>query len=78
MTTYEVHGLVVDDIVVNMSMEKSVYSNGKGYVAMSKITTYNKVHIINYHGYQIKPRRHSMKWKDYRKIPNTPIALHKS
>ena len=44
----------IAQIVVDMSKEKGNYCNGQAYVAFSRVTTLDKLHIINYNQEHIK------------------------
>ena len=47
-------GMTVDEIVVDMSENKGSYRMGQAYVALSRVRTYEKLHIINYSHHQIR------------------------
>ena len=51
VTIHKCQGLTVDEIVVDM---KGRYQHGQAYVALSRVTTYEKLHIKNYDRKQIK------------------------
>ena len=51
VTIHKCQGLTVDEIVVDM---KGRYNQGQAYVALSRVTTYEKLHIINYDQNKIK------------------------
>ena len=51
VTIHKCQGLTVDEIVVDM---KGRYQHGQAYVALSCVTTYEKLHIKNYDRKQIK------------------------
>ena len=54
VTIHKVQGMTVDEIVVDMSPDKGVYDNEQAYVALSRVTSYEKLHIVNYNRHQIR------------------------
>ena len=52
VTIHKVQGMTVDEIV-DMSENKGKYKMGQAYVALSRVRTYEKLHIINYNRHQI-------------------------
>jgi len=54
VTIHKTQGMTVNEIVVDMTLENGRYSDGQAYVALSRVTSYEKLHIINYNRHQIK------------------------
>lgn len=54
VTIHKVQGMTMDEIVVDMTPGKGRYDNGQAYVALSRVRTYENLHIINYDRNQIR------------------------
>ena len=54
VTIHKCQGLTLDEIVVDMSKQKGKYHQGQAYVALSRVKTFEKLHIVNYDQTQIK------------------------
>ena len=54
VSIHKCQGLTLDEIVVDMSRDKGPYQKGQAYVALSRVKTLDKLHIINYCRQQIK------------------------
>lgn len=54
ITIHKVQGMTVDEIVIDMSRDKGSYKCGQAYVALSRVRTYEKLHIVNYDRKKIK------------------------
>ena len=70
--------MTVDEIVVDMSEEKGRYRMGQAYVALSRVRTYEKLHIINYSRHQIRTSKKvhlEMKRLRKNKLPTLPKPL---
>ena len=68
----------MDEIVVDMSREKGKYHQGQAYVALSLVTTYKKLHIVNYDRNQIKVSPHvedEMKRLRLNTIPSNSVEV---
>ena len=76
VTIHKVQGMTMDCIVVDMAMEKGRYMNGQAYVALSRVRTYDGLHIINYNRHQIRVSRQVKKEMEHlrkeKRLP--PIA----
>lgn len=53
VTIHKTQGQTVDAIVVDMELAKGKFSAGQAYVAFSRVTTYDKLYILNYTRSQI-------------------------
>ena len=51
VTIHKCQGLALEEIVVDM---KGRYNQGQAYVALSRVKSFEKLHIINYNRSQIK------------------------
>ena len=70
ITINKCQGLTLPEIVVVMTPGKGHYTVGQAYVAFSRVTQLDKLHVINYtrkqiHVYSMQKRR----WRGYAKIP---------
>ena len=54
VSIHKCQGLTLDEVVVDMSRDKGAYQKGQAYVALSRVKTLEKLHIINYCRQQIK------------------------
>ena len=54
VSIHKCQGLTLEEIVVDMSRDKGAYQKGQAYVAVSRVKTLEKLHIINYTLTQIK------------------------
>lgn len=54
VTIHKCQGMTLPEIVVDMSPGKGNFFNGQAYVAFSRVTEFEKLHIINYNRNQIK------------------------
>ena len=61
VTIHKTQGMTVPEIVVDMTIENGKYAEGQAYVALSRVTKYDKLHIINYNRHQIKVSPHVAK-----------------
>ena len=59
VTIHKTQGMTVDEIVVDMTKANGRYNEGQAYVALSRVTSYEKLHIVNYDRHQIKVSRQS-------------------
>lgn len=48
VSIHKCQGITVEEIVVDMTRTKGKYQKGQAYVALSRVTTLQKLHIINY------------------------------
>ena len=61
ITIHKCQGLTLPEIVVDMTPSKGHYSVGQAYVAFSRVTLLDKLHIINYTRKQIHVSQHAEK-----------------
>ena len=61
MTIHKCQGLILPEIVVDMTPSKGHYSVGQAYVAFNRVTQLDKLHIINYTRKQICVSQHAEK-----------------
>ena len=54
VTIHKCQGLTLDEIVIDMSLNKGKYYPGQAYAAFSRVKTLDGLHIINYTRSQIK------------------------
>ena len=54
VTIHKCQGMTLDEIVVNMNKENGRFQAGQAYVAFSRVTCLQKLHIISYDRSQIK------------------------
>jgi endonuclease/exonuclease/phosphatase (EEP) superfamily protein YafD len=57
VTIHKVQGMTLDEIVVDMSKHKGTFRAGQAYVGLSRVTSYDKLHIIGYNRAQFKVNR---------------------
>ena len=48
VTIHKCQGMTLPEIVIDMSPAKGKFRAGQAYVALSRVTTLDKLHIINY------------------------------
>ena len=79
VTIHKVQGMTMDQIVVDMSRDKGKYQKGQAYVALSRVKTYNGLHIINYDRHQIKAdgkvRAEMERLRNEKSLPVTQDAM---
>ena len=68
ITIHKCQGLTLPEIVVDMTPAKGHYTVGQAYVAFSRVTQLDKLHIINYTKEQIHVSQ-QRRWRGYTKIP---------
>ena len=61
ITIHKCQGLTLPEIVVDMTPSKGHYTVGQAYVAFSRVTQPDKLHIINYTRQQIHVSQHAEK-----------------
>ena len=61
ITIHKCQGLTLPEIVVDMTPAKGHYTVGQAYVAFSRVTQLDKLHIINYTRQQIHVSQHAEK-----------------
>ena len=61
ITIHKCQGLTLPEIVVDMTPAKGHYTVGQAYVAFSRVTQLDKLHIINYTRQQIRVSQHAQK-----------------
>ena len=61
ITIYKCQGLTLPEIVVDMTPSNSHYTVGQTYVAFSRVTQLDKLHIINYTRKRISVSQHAEK-----------------
>ena len=61
ITIHKCQGLTLPEIVVDMTPAKGHYAVGQAYVAFSRVTQLDKLHIINYTRKQIRVSQHAEK-----------------
>ena len=71
ITIHKTQGLTLPEIVVDKTPSKGHYTVGQAYVAFSRVTQLDKLHIINYtrkqiHGFHSMQKR---RWRGCAKIP---------
>ena len=54
VTIHKCQGITLPEIVVDMSREKCTYDPGQAYIALSCVTQFEKLHILNYNWEQIR------------------------
>lgn len=54
VTIHKVQGMTMKEIVVNMDPSLGRFDRGQAYVGFSRVTEYDKLHIVNYDRSQIK------------------------
>ena len=54
VTIHKVQGMTMKEIVVNMDRTLGRFDRGQAYVAFSRVTQFEKLHILNYDRGQIK------------------------
>ncbi len=53
VTIHKVQGFTLPEIVVDMDVKKGRFNAGQAYVALSRVKSMNKLHILNYNRKQI-------------------------
>ena len=48
VTIHKCQGMTLPEIVVDMSPRKGKFRDGQAYVAFSRVTSLDKLHILNY------------------------------
>ena len=61
ITIHKCQGLTLPEMVIDMTLSKGHYSVGQVYVAFSRVTQLDKLHIINYTRKQIRVSQHAEK-----------------
>ena len=61
ITIHKCQGLTLPEIVIDMTPAKGHYTVGQAYVALSRVTQPDKLHIINYTRKQICVSQHAEK-----------------
>ena len=61
ITIHKCQGLILPEIVVDMTPAKGHYTVGQAYVAFSRVTQLDKLHITNYTRQQIRVSQHAEK-----------------
>ena len=61
VTIHKCQGLTLPEIVVDMTPSKGHYTVGQAYVAFSRVTQLDKLHIINYTRKQFHVSKHAEK-----------------
>ena len=73
ITIHKCQGLTLPDIVADMTPSKGHYSFGQAYVAFTRVTQLDKLHIINYTRKQIHVSQHGEKG-DGEAMPKYPTT----
>ena len=81
ITIHKCQGMTLPEIVVDMDPKKGKFNNGQAYVAFSRVTALDKLHILNYNREQIRTSStvsDAMCVMSERQLPNlrVPIPLH--
>ena len=74
ITIHKCQGLTLPEIVVDMTLSKGHYTVGKAYVAFSRVTQLDKLHIINYTRKQIHVSQHAENDGDGEVTPKYPTT----
>ena len=75
VTIHKCQGMTSPEIVVDMHPKKGTFKDGQAYVAFSRVTSLDKLHIINYTREQIRVSRHvqdEMCVREDQKLPPQP------
>ena len=75
VTIHKCQGMTLPEIVVDMHPKKGTFKDGQAYVAFSRVTSLDKLHIINYTREQIRVSRHvqdEMCVREDQKLPPQP------
>ena len=78
VTIHKCQGMTLPEIVVDMSREKGRYREGQAYVAFSRVTQLDKLHIVNYNREQIRVSgsvKAEMSRCDVNSIPDMPTPF---
>ena len=78
VTIHKCQGMTLPEIVVDMSREKGRYREGQAYVAFSRVTQLDKLHIVNYTREQIRVSssvKEEMGRCDVESVPDMPIPF---
>ena len=70
--------MTLPEIVVDMHPKKGTFKDGQAYVAFSRVTSLDKLHIINYTREQIRVSRHvqdEMCVREDQKLPPQPKPI---